>query len=69
MTGARLQGTVQSIQANLADRRARVHKQTLGQLVGQFVDDVFADAGERDEPETLIGRRMIRSDQLAIRLS
>ncbi len=69
MTGARLQGTVQSIQANLADRRARVHKQTLGQLVGQFVDDVFADAGERDEPETLIGRRMIRSDHLAIRLS
>ena len=69
MTGARIEGPVKSMQTNLDDRRARVHKQTLGQLVGQFVDDVFADAGERDEPETLIGRRMIRSDHLAIRLS
>lgn len=53
MTGARLDGTVQSIQANLADRRARIHKQTLGHLAGQFVDDLLADAGERDAPENI----------------
>ena len=45
MTNARLEGTVHSMQANLDERRARIHKQTLGQLAGQFVDDVLADAG------------------------
>ena len=38
MTNARLEGTVHSMQANLDERRARIHKQTLGQLAGQFVD-------------------------------
>lgn len=51
MAGARLEGTVKSFQANFEERRARIHKQTLGQLAGQFVDDVLADAGERDAPE------------------
>ena len=53
MTGARLEGTVNSQQANLESRRARIHKQTLGQLAGQFVDDVLADAGELDAPENI----------------
>lgn len=53
MTGARFEGTVKSLQANLEDRRARIHKQTLGQLAGQFVDDVLADAGERDAPDNI----------------
>ncbi len=51
MTGARIEGTVKSMQANFDDRQAKIHKQTLGQLAGQFVDDVLADAGERDAPE------------------
>ncbi len=53
MTNARLEGTVHSMQANLDERRARIHKQTLGQLAGQFVDDVLADAGEREAPENV----------------
>jgi hypothetical protein len=53
MTSARLEGTVHSMQANLDERRARIHKQTLGQLAGQFVDDVLADAGEREAPENV----------------
>ncbi len=53
MAGARLEGTVKSMQANFDERRARIHKQTLGQLVGQFVDDVLADAGEREAPENV----------------
>jgi len=53
MTGARFEGTIQSLQPNLEERRARIHKQTLGQLAGQFVDDVLSDAGERDAPESL----------------
>ena len=53
MAGARFEGTVKSLQANLEDRRARIHRQTLGQLAGQFVDDVLADAGERDAPENV----------------
>lgn len=53
MTSARLEGTVHSMQANFDERRARIHKQTLGQLAGQFVDDVLADAGEREAPENV----------------
>ncbi|MCP5232757.1 MAG: hypothetical protein H6948_11775 [Zoogloeaceae bacterium] len=53
MTSARLEGTLQSMQANFDERRARIHKQTLGQLAGQFVDDVLADAGERESPENV----------------
>ena len=53
MAGARFEGTVRSLQANLEERRARIHKQTLGQLAGQFVDDVLADAGEREAPENI----------------
>lgn len=53
MTGARLEGTLRSMQANFDERRARIHKQTLGQLAGQFVDDVLADAGERESPENV----------------
>lgn len=53
MTSARLEGTLHSMQANLDERRARIHKQTLGQLAGQFVDDVLADAGEREAPENV----------------
>jgi hypothetical protein len=53
MAGARLEGTVKSMQANFEERRAKIHKQTLGQLAGQFVDDVLADAGERDAPENV----------------
>ena len=53
MTSARLEGTVHSMQANFEERRARIHKQTLGQLAGQFVDDVLADAGEREAPENV----------------
>lgn len=53
MTSARLEGTVHSMQTNLEARRARIHKQTLGQLAGQFVDDVLADAGEREAPESV----------------
>ncbi|MCZ8167273.1 MAG: OST-HTH/LOTUS domain-containing protein [Betaproteobacteria bacterium] len=53
MTSARLEGTVRSMQTNLEARRAKIHKQTLGQLAGQFVDDVLADAGEREAPESV----------------
>ena len=53
MSNARLEGTIASAPANLKERRAKLHKQTLGQLVGQFTDDVLADAGERDAPESL----------------
>jgi hypothetical protein len=53
MAGARLEGTVKSMQANFEERRAKIHKQTLGQLAGQFVDDVLADAGGRDAPENV----------------
>lgn len=53
MTSARLEGTAHSMQANFDERRARIHKQTLGQLAGQFVDDVLADAGEREAPENV----------------
>ena len=53
MTSARLEGTAQSMQATFDERRARIHKQTLGQLAGQFVDDVLADAGEREAPENI----------------
>jgi hypothetical protein len=53
MASARLEGTVKSMQANFEERQAKIHKQTLGQLAGQFVDDVLADAGERDAPENV----------------
>jgi hypothetical protein len=53
MASSRLEGTMTSMTANLEERRAKFHKQTLGQLAGQFVDDVLADAGERDAPENL----------------
>ena len=53
MTSARFEGTETSLQAKLDERRAKIHKQTLGQLAGQFVDDVLADAGARAEPEDL----------------
>lgn len=53
MANARLEGTVKSMQASSEERRAKIHKQTLGQLAGQFVDDVLADAGERDAPENV----------------
>lgn len=53
MASARLEGSVHSMQANFDQRRARIHKQTLGQLAGQFVDDVLADAGEREAPENV----------------
>lgn len=53
MASSRLEGTMTSMAANLEERRAKFHKQTLGQLAGQFVDDVLADAGERDSPESL----------------
>ncbi len=43
MASARLEGTVKSMQANFEERQAKIHKQTLGQLAGQFVDDVLAD--------------------------
>ena len=53
VSNARFEGTIASAPANLEERRAKFHKQTLGQLVGQFADDVLADAGERDAPENL----------------
>ena len=52
-SSARFEGTVASLQANLEDRRAKIHKQTMGQIAGQFVDDVLVDAGDRDAPENL----------------
>ncbi|MCX7212334.1 MAG: hypothetical protein NTW53_06540 [Burkholderiales bacterium] len=53
MSNARFEGTIASAPANLGERRAKFHKQTLGQLAGQFADDVLADAGERDDSESL----------------
>lgn len=53
MAASRFEGTAASMQADLEQRRSKIHKQTLGQLAGQFVDDVLADAGERDAPENL----------------
>ena len=53
MSNARFEGTIASAPANLEEHRAKFHKQTLGQLAGQFTDDVLADAGERDAPENL----------------
>ena len=51
MSNSRIEGTLSSAQAMHEERRAKIHKQTLGQLAGQFVDDVLADAGEREGPE------------------
>lgn len=53
MAGARFEGTVKSLQASFEERRAKIHKQTLGQLAGQFADDVLSDAGDRDPPENV----------------
>lgn len=53
MAGARLEGTINSFQASFEERKARIHRQTLGQLAGQFVGDVLAGAGEREAPENL----------------
>jgi len=53
MASSRLEGTVHSMQANFDERRTRIHRQTLGQLAGQFADDVLADAGEREAPENI----------------
>ena len=53
MSNARFEGTIASAPANHEQRRAKIHKQILGQLAGQFADDVLADAGERDAPESL----------------
>jgi hypothetical protein len=53
MSNSRFEGTIASAPANHEERRANFHKQTLGQLAGQFADDVLADAGERDAPESL----------------
>lgn len=53
MSSSRFEGTLTSAQALHEARRARIHKQTLGQLAGQFVDDVLADAGDRDAPENV----------------
>jgi len=53
MGSSRVEGTLASMQGNLEERQARFHKQTLGQLAGQFVDELLADAGERDAPEDL----------------
>jgi hypothetical protein len=50
---ARFEGTIASAQSNHEERRARIHKQTLGQVAGQFVDDVLADAGEQNSPENV----------------
>lgn len=51
MSNSRIEGTVSSAQALHEERRVRFHKQTLGQLAGQFGEDVLADAGEREGPE------------------
>jgi hypothetical protein len=53
MGSSRVEGTLASMQANLEERQSRFHKQTLGQLAGQFVDELLADAGEREGPEDL----------------
>ena len=53
MSNTRFEGTIALAQANHEERRAKIHKQTLGQLAGQFADDVLADAVERDAPEDL----------------
>lgn len=55
MSLARFEGTAASAQANRAERSAKIHKQTLGQLVGQFGNDVLANGEERDAPENLSG--------------
>lgn len=52
-SNAHFAGTLASAQTNYEERRAKIHKQTLGQVAGQFVDDVLADAGERDAPQNL----------------
>lgn len=51
MSNSRLEGTLSSAQASHEERRLRIHKQTLGQLAGQFTEDILADAGERAGPE------------------
>lgn len=53
MSNARYEGTITSAKVDHEERQARFHKQTLGQLAGQFVDDVLADAGEREAPESV----------------
>ena len=52
MARSRVEGTLASMQSNLEERRTRFQKQTLGQLAGQFVDELLADAGERDAPDS-----------------
>lgn len=52
MSNALVEGTITSFQAQQDARRAKIHKQTLGQLAGQFVDDVLADAGDREAPDS-----------------
>lgn len=51
MSNSRLEGTLSSAKAFQEERRLRIHRQTLGQLAGQFNDDILADAGERASPE------------------
>jgi OST-HTH/LOTUS domain len=53
VSNARFEGTVASAQVSHEERRARIHKQTLGQVAGQFADDVLADAGDRDTPKNI----------------
>lgn len=55
MASAPLEGTVHSMQANFDARQARIRKQTLGQVAGQFAADVLADAdaSEREAPEKI----------------
>lgn len=53
MSNARIEGSASSVQTLHAQRRARIHTQTMGQLAGRFVDDVLADAGDRDAQAAL----------------
>lgn len=53
IASAPLEGKARSMQANFDERRAKIHKQTLGWLAGQFVDDVLTGAGEPEAPENL----------------
>ena len=52
-SNARIEGTATSAQVNHELRRARVFKQTLGQIAGQFADDVLADADDCNPSENL----------------
>lgn len=50
ISNSRLSGTMSTFEKNHKKQTEAVHKQTMGILVGQFVDNTFAEVGGSSEP-------------------